>query len=380
MSARIFITGGAGFIGSYLARQLAQSGVDVCVFDNFHPQAHAGNPANVARLEGQGIRIIRGDIRDYQALSTALAAHQPDIVYHLAAETGTGQSFDLPVQYTDVNVAGTARLIEAIRESAPKVARVILAGSRAIYGEGACVDAEGRLAPAVARLTPDMARGDFDPKDKAGRRLKPVTTNTDCPPAPTSVYASGKLMQEYLLTQGFWGTRTKVGILRLQNVYGPGQSLNNPYTGVLSIFARQIGDGKALDIYEDGAITRDFILIDDVVSAFIRMGQIEHMPVEILDIGSGQGETILEVARCLLGLLSANPDRLRITGHFRAGDIRHAVADISRATELLDWRPKYSLNTGLARLVAWTNHTSRVHDLQNSMVGSEESRELFEND
>lgn len=278
----------------------------------------------------------------------------PQIVYHLAAETGTGQSFDLPARYCDVNVMGTAHLIEAIRAAGSQVSRVILAGSRSVYGEGACTDAAGQFRPAVERLSSDMERGDFAPKDASGATLIPVATQADCPVAPASIYASSKLMQENLLRQGFWGTSVQVGILRLQNVYGPGQSMNNPYTGVLSIFCRQILEGKALEIYEDGQIVRDFVLVDDVVNAFAAMAQSASMPTDILDIGSGKGASILSVARQLLTALGGDSERLSITGAFRAGDIRHAVADIRRAQQSLGWSPMVNLDEGLLRLASWS--------------------------
>lgn len=348
----VLITGGAGFIGSRLAAALAGKAA-VTVFDNFHPQAHAGNPENRVRLDGAGTRVIEGDVRDAAALRAAVAAARPDIVYHLAAETGTGQSYDEPARYAAVNVMGTAHLIEAVR-AAGGVGRIVLAGSRSVYGEGACTDAAGRPAAAVERRAADLARGDFAPKDRAGRPLVPApSAAAACPVAPASVYASTKLMQEYLLTQAFWGSDTQVGILRLQNVYGAGQSLNNPYTGVLSIFCRQIQEGKVLSIYEDGEITRDFVEVSDVVAAFAAMGQAERMPDAVLDIGSGRGATILQVARLLLELLGAPGDRLRISGEFRPGDIRHAVADTGPARAALGWAPAVTLEQGLARLADW---------------------------
>lgn len=349
----IMITGGAGFIGSRLASMLAAE-AEVTVYDNFHPQAHEGNPENRARLDALGVNIIQGDVCDRAAFEAAMAAVRPGIVYHLAAETGTGQSFDEPARYTDVNVTGTAHLIEAAR-AVGGVLRVVLAGSRSVYGEGACVDAGGVPRVAVARSPADMARGDFTLRDRDGRLLSPVATDaTRCPVAPASVYASTKLMQEYLLAQAFWGTDTEVGILRLQNVYGPGQSLNNPYTGVLSIFCRQIQEGKTLEIFEDGKITRDFVMVDDVVAAFAAMGRAEAAPREIIDIGSGQGVTILDVARSLLRLLGESEDKLRINGAFRPGDIRHAVADISRARTALGWTPAIPLAAGLKQLTDWS--------------------------
>jgi len=357
LNLSILITGGAGFIGSRLAAELSRE-ADVTVYDNFHPQAHDGNPENRARLAEHGVHVIEGDMRDPAALGAAITSVRPQIVYHLAAETGTGQSFDLPKRYTDVNVMGTAHLIDAVRAVSGQpwggVGRIVLAGSRSVYGEGACVDAAGAAAAAVARDPVDMQRGDFAPRDRHGRVLTPAATSAACPVAPASVYASSKLMQEYLLAQAFWGTATEVGILRLQNVYGPGQSLNNPYTGVLSIFCRQIQEGKTLDIFEDGEITRDFVAVADAVAAFAAMGRADAMPREVLDIGSGQGATILEVARILLTLLGAPPDRLRITGAFRPGDIRYAVADITRARATLGWHPTVSLNDGLARLADWS--------------------------
>jgi dTDP-L-rhamnose 4-epimerase len=353
---KAFITGGAGFIGSRLARHLLAAGNDVTVYDNFHPQAHANNPENRDMLAKTAARVIEGDVRDASALQQALRQSGVDVVYHLAAETGTGQSFDLPARYTDVNVMGTAHLIEAVR-AVDGVKRIVLAGSRSVYGEGACLDAEGRLTPAVERSITDLTAKDFTPKDAMGNALIPCPTNATCVVSPASVYASTKLMQEYLLRQAFWGSAVEVGILRLQNVYGPGQSLNNPYTGVLSIFCRQIQEGKVLNIFEDGEITRDFVLVDDVVNAFAKMGQSAQMPQQIIDIGSGEAATILHVARRLLAMFGESPDKLVITGAFRPGDIRYAVADITAAKTTLGWVPHVGLEQGLSRLVAWSRET-----------------------
>lgn len=351
---KIFITGGAGFIGSRLAIHLQKAGADVVVYDNLHPQAHDGNPANQASLKEHGIKIVKGDVCDSDAFGAAMASFGPSIVYHLAAETGTGQSFDLPTRYCYVNVIGTTKLIEAVRATGG-VSRIILAGSRSVYGEGACVDAEGVPAAALKREPSNLETGDFAPKDIRGHALTPVpTAGTSCPVAPASVYASTKLMQEYLLTQAFWGTYVEVGILRLQNVYGPGQSLNNPYTGVLSIFARQIQEGRTLEIYEDGEITRDFVLVDDVVAAFAKMASVDTVPSDIIDIGMGEGATILDVAKTMLQSFGESPEKYIITGAFRPGDIRYGVADISAAKAQLSWSPQNSLEEGLAKLVLWS--------------------------
>ena len=366
MTERVFITGGAGFIGSRLAERWARVGSSVTVFDSFHPQVASIHGANRQRLSELGVDVIEGDVCDRTALDAAIQKCVPNIVYHLAAETGTGQSYDMPSRYSDVNVVGTANLIEALRSVRFATRRVILAGSRAVYGEGACVDTEGRPALAVARNTSNLAAGDFAPRDIHGNCLSPVATNSNCPPNPSSIYASTKLMQEYLLLQGFWGSETQVGILRLQNVYGPGQALHNPYTGVLSIFAQQVAEKKILEIYEDGEITRDFVFIDDIVSAFHLMGTVKVMPVGVIDIGSGVGTTILDAARQVLLTMGENVESLHISGKFRPGDIRHAVADISRATDELKWRPVHSFSTGIAQLRAWlAEKTASVASDQN---------------
>ncbi|MGR3792467.1 NAD-dependent epimerase/dehydratase family protein [Vannielia sp. SX4] len=349
----VFITGGAGFIGSRLTGLLAQR-YRVVAYDSLLPQVHEGNPDNRARFEAAGGKLIQGDIRDRAALQDALAQVAPAIVVHLASETGTGQSYDFVGRYCEVNVGGTANLVEAIR-AVGSVRRVLLASSRAVYGEGACVGPDGRPAAAVERRPADIASGDYAPHDATGLRLSPVPTDAvACPVAPTSIYASTKLMQEFLLRQAFWGTPVGVGVLRMQNVFGEGQSLNNPYTGVLSIFVRQIQEGLALRLYEDGNAVRDFIHVDDVARAFLALAEVPQLPERAIDIGSGETVSLLDVSRRLLALLGAAPDRFEITGEFRPGDIRHAVADISAARTMLGWRPQVSLEAGLQRLVEWS--------------------------
>ncbi|KNG92246.1 NAD-dependent epimerase/dehydratase family protein [Pseudaestuariivita atlantica] len=351
--SRVFITGGAGFIGSRLAASFADS-AEVTVYDNLHPQVHEGCPGNLARVKACDAKLIEADIRDAAALGAALEAADPDVVYHLAAETGTGQSFDEPGRYTEINVMGTTHLIEAMRRLPARPRRVVLAGSRSVYGEGAHRTEAGHLVVAPARDEAAMAAGDFAPRAADGGKLVPVATQADCPVAPASVYASTKLMQEYLLEQAFWGSDTQVGILRLQNVYGAGQSINNPYTGVLSIFARQVLEGKTLNIFEDGEIVRDFVHVDDVVRAFHAMGVVGQVPGRIVDIGAGEATTIREVAEKMLTLLGADAGNYRVTGAFRPGDIRYAVADTSAAREDLGWAPERSLDDGLAELAEWS--------------------------
>jgi dTDP-L-rhamnose 4-epimerase len=349
---RIFVTGGAGFIGSRLVNALSPNAAEICVYDNILPQVH-GEGATCPHFP-LNVSFVRADVRDELALERALRETRPDIVYHLAAETGTGQSRDEVIRYCDVNVGGTARLIEAVRRLENPPACVILAGTRAVYGEGAYQDMQGNLFVPPPRTVGEMKAGKFEPCDSKGHPLRPLPTSENSTPAPASVYATTKLTQEYLLIQGFEGTPVKPLVLRFQNVYGPGQSLRNPYTGVLSIFLTQILAGQRLNIYEDGAITRDFVFVQDVVRSLELAGEMQLPRGTIINIGSGQGVTILEAAKQLLEILGRKADTLDITGHFRPGDVRHAVADISLAERLLDWRPIVPLSEGLRQLALST--------------------------
>lgn len=350
----ILITGGAGFIGSRLARKLAADDPDcrIWVLDNLHPQVHGPNVPDPDL--GPQVTFFRADVADASAVHAVVQAAQPTVIYHLAAETGTGQSYDEPARYCNVNVMGTAHLIEAMRR-VDTVRRVVLAASRAVYGEGAYLDQCGALCAGLPREASAMADGRFDvplPPGFTGPG-RPAPSRAGLPTAPASVYASTKLMQEYLLKQAGEGAAWTATMLRFQNVYGDGQSLRNPYTGVLSIFAQQLLEGKNLAIFEDGEIARDFVYVDDVVDALVRAGQRNLSHGAVLDIGLGQAITILEVAKFLMKALGRPQDAYRITGDFRVGDIRHACADVEAARNLLDWQPKVSVEEGLALLARW---------------------------
>jgi len=356
MKQRILITGGAGFIGSRLTRQLSVQH-DVWVLDSLHPQVHG--PDAVMPTFAPNVRAFVGDVRDEAMVAHVMRHAQPQVIYHLAAETGTGQSHDELVRYCEVNVTATARLIDAARHHAPGLHQIILAGSRAVYGEGLYNDAMGARVVPDARLGTALDGGDFEIRDVAGTALTPQATDEATTPSPSSVYASTKLMQEYLIVQAAARATWKGTILRMQNVYGPGQSLRNPYTGVLSIFCSQLRAGKKLDIYEDGDIVRDFVFVDDVVQAFVLALGTTVPHGTIVNIGSGRASTILGVAQQLMALLGVDKTSYAISGRWRPGDIRHAVADISRAQQLLGWTPGVSLEQGLERLVNWVVESSR---------------------
>lgn len=347
-----YVTGGAGFIGTKLVPLLRDACGPVTVFDNLHPQVHGERAAPPP--DEPGFTFVRGDMRDRAAVVESVAAAAPDLVIHLAAETGTGQSYDEVSRYCEVNVQGTAYLAEALRRlPGGERRRLVLASSRAVYGEGAYRDARGALVVPPPRDAAAMAAGRFVPTDADGTALTPIATPETTPPAPGSVYASTKLMQEYLLAQALADSPIDLVTLRFQNVFGQGQSLRNPYTGVLSIFGGIILEGRTLDIFEDGDIVRDFIHVADVVRAIMAAATVEAPPVVPINIGTGGGITILEAARVLLRCLERPENALEITGRFRIGDIRHARADIGRARDLLGWEPQIPVEHGIAELAQW---------------------------
>jgi dTDP-L-rhamnose 4-epimerase len=366
MQRNIFITGGAGFIGSRLVLALLKEipNCKIWVLDNLHSQVHGVGakqpdfPASVV--------FIKGDVSDKGLVKSVVSEAQPEIVYHLAAETGTGQSYDELSRYCDVNVMGTVNVIESVRsESSGATKKIILAASRAVYGEGAYEDENGRVFTGLPREAETMSTGNFEVPLPVSAQLpaKACKSDAELSSAPASVYASTKLMQEYLLKQAGEGSKWKATILRFQNVYGPGQSLRNPYTGVLSIFARQLLEDKDLDIYEDGLIARDFVFVDDVVNSLVKAGVSELPHGTTLDIGSGEAISILEVAKILMKNLGRSDDSYKVTGKYRVGDIRYACADISAANDKLGWKPEVNVQEGLALLAKWAEEEFKDNNL-----------------
>ncbi len=338
----VLITGGAGFIGSALAAALRARGDAVRVLDNFSEQIHA----DAGREDAE---TIAGSVLDTETLERALAG--VDVVVHFAAETGTGQSMYEVARYADVNVGGTARLLEAIARQSTRPRKLVVASSRAVYGEGKYLDHEGRAVYPPTRAVADLEQGRFDPRDN-GRPLQAVATDEDSALHPVSVYGVTKLSQEQLVLAVAQSIGVSATALRYQNVYGPGQSLRNPYTGILSIFSTLIRQGSPINIFEDGLESRDFVYIDDVVDATIRALPSDAADGLAVNVGSGVATTVLDVVRGLERALGATA-QITVTGDFRLGDIRHNFADLTRARELLGFTPATSLADGLQRFTQW---------------------------
>lgn len=348
MTTTVLITGGAGFIGSALARRLVGAGYDVAVMDVLHPQVH--NRHAVVELP-PAVRFFTGDVTHAPDCDAVLRVFRPSQIVHLAAETGTAQSLSEATRHGSVNVVGTTQLLDALSRAAHVPEHFVLASSRAVYGEGAW-ESDGHVFYPPPRSHAQLASGIWDPQGPTGTAAVPVpSTAGRTEPRPTNIYASTKLAQEHILTAWAAAHDSNVSVLRLQNVYGPGQSLTNSYTGIVALFARLSRQKLSLEVYEDGRILRDFVFIDDVVDALFAAIQIPATRTRHLDIGSGVPTTIHELATRTATLCGA-PEPT-IVGKFRDGDVRAARCDIASAITELDWHPKWLLEDGLGALLNW---------------------------
>jgi len=349
VSTTVLISGGAGFIGTALAQRLVALGYEVAVMDVLHSQIHP-HRARPASLPGS-VPLLVGDVTVAADWDAALRVTQPDQVIHLAAETGTGQSLIEATRHGSVNVVGTAQLIDALTRTGLAPAQLVLASSRAVYGEGAWRTGDEVVYPGP-RSHARLAAGLWDPEMPDGRFATPIASSAErTEPRPTNVYAATKLAQEHVLQAWAASRDTPLTILRLQNVYGPGQSLSNPYTGIVSLFALQAGSGRPLEVYEDGRILRDFVFIDDVVEALAAAVVAPATHRRVLDIGSGMATTIYDLAIRLASLCGAPTPT--IVGKYRDGDVRAASCDISTAIKDLSWHPRWALDRGLPTLLEW---------------------------
>lgn len=347
--SKTLVTGGAGFIGRRVVKRLLETGTEVVVLDCLDPLVHGAEAEFPAEV--QGARCIRADVRDPDAWVESLEG--VGVVYHLAAATGTGESMYRAQRYVDVNAGGTALFTDQVLSGiGSAVQRVVLASSRAVYGEGPYTCRTCGVVTPGARSRERLARGLWQPVcPQCSGEIFPLPQHADHPVRPTSIYGATKRSQEEILDIALGHTDVTVVSLRLQNVYGPGQSLRNPYVGVLSTFANLLLRGESLSVWEDGEESRDFLYVDDAAEAFVRAGSSE---AGVVDVGTGVGTSMFEAARLLASAADMEEEaRIRITGQFRVGDIRHAVADLEVISELLPgWEPR-PFEEGVGLLLEW---------------------------
>lgn len=351
----ILISGGAGFIGSNLAVNLVKKGHHVTVLDNLSKQIHGENGFNSPlynRIRDK-VEFVLGDVRNHDDWRKAIASQ--NMIIHLAAETGTGQSMYEIEKYNNVNIMGTAIMWDIIANQKHSIKKVVVASSRAIYGEGKYICKTHREVYPIARKGQDMNKGDFNVKCPfCSSNVELVATTEDSKIHPTSIYGFTKQAQEEMSMIVGKSLNIPVVAFRYQNVYGPGQSLSNPYTGILSIFSTRIKNGNEIAIFEDGKESRDFVYIDDVVDATILGLEKDDANFESFNVGTGVRTDVLTVAQTLKEKYGANVE-VKITGNFRLGDIRDNFADISKAKKLLGFVPKVDFKKGISHFVDWVN-------------------------
>lgn len=340
------VTGGAGFIGCAVSRALADRFEQVTAIDNLHPQVHPRRE-RPADLDPR-VELVVADICDPATWEMNALARDFDVVLHLAAETGTGQSLTEATRHAHVNVVGLSAMLDALTRRKRPPRRIVLSSSRAVYGEGAWAPRDG--GPAVypgQRTRAMLERGEWDFPGLAALPFEAGLTQA----RPTSVYGATKLAQEHVLTAWGQAMGVETPILRLQNVYGPGQSLTNPYTGIVPFFARLAKAGEAIPIYEDGEIIRDFVFIDDVARALVQV-TLDGAPAPgLFDVGRGERLSIHELGRMISRLYGA-PAPV-VNGKFRHGDVRSAACRVAATTQALGWRPQIDVETGVKALCAW---------------------------
>ena len=375
----ILITGGAGFIGSNVALKLLEKGYRVTVLDSLSPQIHGENPEQTSPLYRNiigKVNFIKGSVTSREDWLRVLEGQE--CVLHLAAETGTGQSMYEIQRYVDVNIGGTALLLDILANCKHNVKKVLVAESRAIYGEGRYYSEElKKYVYPDLRNEQDMSKGDFEVKYPGCQgKLKVVATTEDSLIHPNSVYGITKQVHGQLIHL----VCSSIGIasvsFRYQNVYGPGQSLSNPYTGILSIFSTRIKNGNEINIFEDGKETRDFVYIDDVVDATILGIEKDEAHGHTFNIGTGVATDVLAVANTLIKKYGVKVPVV-VSGNYRLGDIRHNYADIGLAKELLGFEPKWSFEAGIEKFTVWVNEQEIHKDNYEASIKEMKQKGLF---
>jgi dTDP-L-rhamnose 4-epimerase len=374
---KVLISGGAGFIGSNLALKLMDRGYEVVLLDNLSQQIHGENPEEsyTYNLVRDKCELIVGDVTKFEDWRRALKS--VDIVVHLAAETGTGQSMYEINKYVDVNIGGTAKLMEVITNEINQVKKVVVASSRAVYGEGKFQCEEHGIVYPESREDQDMSRGDFEVKCPiCNQNVEMLPTDEESKLHPTSVYGHTKQSQEELCMIVGKSINLPVVAFRFQNVYGPGQSLKNPYTGILSIFSTRIKNGNDLNIFEDGLETRDFVYIEDITDSIILGIENDNANFQSFNVGSGEKIDVLTVANTLKEKYGSNVN-INVSGNYRLGDIRHNLGDLTKIRTLLGYEPKVKFTEGISNFVDWVEKQNVESDNYEASIEEMKKKGLY---
>ena len=374
----VLITGGAGFIGSNIASKLISKGINVTVLDNLSEQIHGINPEKTSPLYQSikdKVHFIKGSVTSREDWLKAI--EKQEAIIHLAAETGTGQSMYEIEKYVNTNIGGTALMLDILTNAKHSIKRVIVAESRAIYGEGKY------YSPLLThdvypeeRIDEDMKKGKFECTYPNAGELQLVATTEDSKIHPTSVYGITKQVQGQLVHLVCPSIGIDAISYRYQNVYGPGQSLSNPYTGILSIFSTRIKNGNGIHIFEDGKESRDFVYIDDIVDATILGLETPTAAGYAFNIGTGIAIDVLTVANTLCNKYGIQVP-ITISGNYRLGDIRHNYADITLARNILNFKPKWNFSDGISEFCKWVNSQDIQADLYDASIKEMKAKGLY---
>lgn len=371
---KILITGGAGFIGSNLALKLMELGCEVTVLDNLSPQIHNEDSPLYLSIKDK-VHFIKGSVLNYDDWKEALK--DIEVVVHLAAETGTGQSMYEIEKYTDVNIKGTSIFLDILANEKHSVKKMIVASSRAIYGEGKYECQMHGVVYPLERKEEDMAKGDFNVKcPKCHCNVKLLATDEESKVHPTSIYGITKQVQEQMFMVMGKSLNIPTVAFRYQNVYGAGQSLSNPYTGILSIFSTRIKNNNDINIFEDGKESRDFVYIDDVVDATILGIEKDEANYEVFNVGLGKAIDVMSVAKRLIETYNSN-SKITISGNYRLGDIAHNYADLSKISTKLGFKPKVDFKEGIEKFASWVNKQEVVEDKYEKSINEMKEKGLY---
>lgn len=346
----ILVTGGAGFLGSFLVDELIKRGYNVRIFDNLDNQVHQGKKPKYLNKSAQ---FIKGDVRDYQSFIKAV--RNVEAVFHLASAVGVAQSNYQIKKYVDSNIGGIANLLDILVNTKHNIKKILTISSMTGYGEGnyKC-DNCGIVRPPL-RHEKQLKRKDWNLYcPNCGQIVKPKPTDEKSLDFPNSIYGLSKTVQQDMLLLVSKIYNIPCTVLRGFNIYGPRQSLSNPYTGVVAIFISRLKNNQPAVIYEDGLQTRDFVSVHDVVNTFILAMNKDQAKYQIFNIGSGVGTTIFEIAKTLANLLGKS-NLIKVNQNYRKNDIRHCFADITKAKTLLGWSPRVTLKDGLEELIKWSS-------------------------